>query len=207
MAALRALLCVDISASSNKRKKLTTWLQSASRGIDELPKKTNSSTARLLVSLDIWLNDCISGQRMIRCVLTDISTCHSLTIEIRWDPGGLTDISSFCQTAYNFNTGHVIQSITLVIKLRHLCQSLHANTFSFFEVGCAGVTQPVLWLGYNRPDYPWSVRFLTGSRDVSHMHNTLTCPWAHTFTFLVGTRFILPVGKAAGSWSWPPRSI
>jgi len=83
MAALRTVLCGDISASSNKRKKLTTRRHSASRGIDELSKRTNSSTARLLVSLDIWLNDCISGQRMIRCVLTDISTCHYLTIEIR----------------------------------------------------------------------------------------------------------------------------
>ena len=89
----------------------------------------------LLAWLDIWLTECISRQRMIPCILTDISTCHCLTIEIRWDPGGLTDISSFCQTAYNLNTGLVIQSITtLVMKLWHVCESLHANKFSFFEM-------------------------------------------------------------------------
>jgi hypothetical protein len=154
MAALRTVLCGDISTSSNKRKKLTTWRHSASRGTGELSKRTNSSIARLLVSLDIWLNDCISGQRMIRCVLRDISTCHYLTIEIRWDPGGLTDISSFCQTAYNFNTGHVMQSITLVIKLWHLCQSLHANKFSFFEVGCAGTASAGIVTGLQQAGWP-----------------------------------------------------
>jgi len=108
MAALRTVLCWDISTSSNKRKTLTTWRHSASRGLDELSKEL---PRRLHGCWCHWIFGWTT-------VLADsewfgpywqTSTCHYLTIEIRWDPGGLTDISSFCQTAYNFNTGHVIQ--------------------------------------------------------------------------------------------------
>jgi hypothetical protein len=130
MAALFTSMYRHISAFTNKRYKLTTWRHSAWRSIDELSRRANSSTARLPVSLDFRLNDCGSGQRMILCVLTDMFTCHYLTIEIRWDPGGLTDISSSCQTAYNLNTRLAIQSITLVIKQWHVCQSLHVNKYS-----------------------------------------------------------------------------
>jgi hypothetical protein len=146
MAALLTSMYRHISALTNKRNKLTTWRHSAWRSIrvDELSRRTNSSTARLPVSLDFRLNDCVSGQRMILYLLTDISTCHYLTIELRWDPGGLTDISSFCQTAYNLNTGLVIQSITFVIKQWHVCQCLRVSKYSLFEVGCAGVAQLIL---------------------------------------------------------------
>jgi hypothetical protein len=152
----------------------------------------------LLAWLDIWLTECISRQRMIPCILTDISTCHCLTIEIRWDPGGLTDISSFCQTAYNLNTGLVIQSITtLVMKLWHVCESLHANKCSFFEMEGTLATTDSTTEEFFDSRLGQEILLLFEESWLPHGFNPS----------LSGYRGKFLVGKAAGAWTWLLTSI